>query len=141
MSEELIFNNKEAINLIIIFYTDPLGILEDEVDQYPEVKRFIELGLVEKDQEHSEYYIASKAGLELLHHYIQNISISFIKYMESKGYKAPCDDIEKWFKNEFDLETIEDAKDIAKYVCNNLHNYGYYYSKNSSHSISLIKDF
>ena len=31
MSEELIFNNKEAINLIIIFYTDPLGILEDEI--------------------------------------------------------------------------------------------------------------
>ena len=141
MSEELIFNNKEAINLIIIFYTDPLGISEDEVDKYPEVKRFIEMGLVEKDQEHAEYYIASKAGLELLHHYIQNISNSFIKYMESKGYKAPCDDIEKWFKNEFDLETIEDAKDIVQYICDNLHNYGYYYNKNSSHSISLIKEF
>ena len=50
MQDLSLFTYKEAINMISGFYTFTLGFWEFDLEQYPEVKRFIEKGYAEKDK-------------------------------------------------------------------------------------------
>lgn len=126
MQDLSLFTYKEAINMISGFYTFTLGFGEFDLEQYPEVKRFIEKGYAEKDEEYDDLYVLNNAGEKVLHGFIKDISERFIKYMKGKGKKVAREDIFKWFQDEFELDTIEDGEDIAQYICGeNLRHYGY----------------
>lgn len=125
MQDLSLFTYKEAINMILGFYTFTKGFWESDLDDYPEVKRFIEYGYAQKDEKYNELFVKSEAGTDLLHEYIKSISESFIKYMKEKGSESPCDDVNKWFKEKFNIETDFDSEEIALYIAGNLRHYGY----------------
>lgn len=125
MQDLSLFTYKEAINMISGFYTFTLGFWEFDLEQYPEVKRFIEKGYAEKDKNYEELYVLNDDGEKVLHEFIEDISKRFIEYMKGKNGKVAREDIFKWFQDEFELDTIEDGEDIAQYICGNLRHYGY----------------
>ena len=132
------FSYKEAIVLIIGFYTDPVGFRKDELDKIPEVKRFVEMQMTKSDDVYTDKIVLSPRGRQYLHTYIEAISEKFISYMKEKNYESSCGEINRWFMDEFELDTLEDGKEIAEYICKNLYHYGYRASRGYS---SRKKDF
>lgn len=125
MDKLSIFSYREASDLILEFYTYVGGVWEDELDQLPEVKKLVELGYTEKSEEYEQLIVLSQEGANFLHLYIKSISEKFINHMKNKGLEMSVDDTARWFKDEFELLSIEDGEDIAYYICRNLYHYGY----------------
>ena len=69
-----LFTYKEAVELILGFYTFTLGYWEDELEEIPEAKRFVEMKFTKKDEENEDLHVLSKAGEKFLHEYIKSIS-------------------------------------------------------------------
>ncbi len=132
------FSYKEAIELIIGFYTDPVGFGKDDLDKILEVKRFVEMQMTQSDDVYTDKIVLSSRGGQYLHTYIEDISKKFIDYMKEKNYESSYSEINRWFMDEFELDTLEDGKKIAKYICRNLDHYGYQASRGYS---SRKKDF
>jgi hypothetical protein len=107
------------------FYTFTLGFWEDELDDIPEAKRFIEMQMTVVDDQYEDLHILSPEGKLYLHEYIKDISEKFIDYMKHNGYECSHNDVYGWFVKTFGLDTEEDGKDIAEYICMNLYHYGY----------------
>lgn len=132
------FSYKEAIELIIGFYTGTVGYWKDELDKIPEVKRFVEMQMTQSDDVYTDRIVLSSRGRQYLHTYIEDISEKFIGYMKEKNYESSCSEINRWFMDEFKLDTLDDGEEIAKYICENLYHYGYRASRGYS---SQKKDF
>ena len=141
--EELLFTYKEAVELILGFYTYTSGYWEDELEEVPEAKRFVEMGFAKKDEEHNDLYVLGENGEQILHEYIKNISERFITYMKTKGLESSFKDVARWFKDELGLDTDEDGENISCYICDNLRHYGYragkYYSSRKGEFYRLEK--
>lgn len=114
----------DITDLILDFYKDPCGYLEDEVENYPEVEEFVIEGYAVLK---GERYKLSETGEQFLHKYIKDISEKFIQYIREQNYRLSFPEIASWFYEEYNLESIEDGEDIADYICKNLDHYGYAY--------------
>lgn len=125
MQDLSLFTYKEAINMILGFQTFSHGFWESNLNDYPEVKHFIEMGYAERDQEHNELYLVTTKGKELIHEYIKSISEMFIQYMDKNGLEALSTDVHRWFKENFKLEEDEIVDEIVEYICSILWHYGY----------------
>ena len=55
-----LFTYKEAVELILGFYTFTLGYWKDELEQIPEAKRFVEMGYTKKDEEYDDCMYCQK---------------------------------------------------------------------------------
>lgn len=80
-----LFTDKEAVELILGFYTFTLGFWVDELDRIPEAKKFVDLGLTCPDEDYPELKKPNEQGYELLHEYIkkcQMILLRTLKQME-----------------------------------------------------------
>lgn len=126
------FSYKEAIELIIGFYTGAACFWKDDLDEIPEVKRFVEMQMTQSDDVHTDQIVLSSRGNQYLHTYIEDISEKFISYMKEKNYESSYIEINRWFKDKFELDTLEDGEEIAKYICENLCYYGYRVSRGYS---------
>ena len=120
-----LFTSKEATELILRFYTFTLGVWDDELDQLPEAKRFVEMGLTQPNEEYSGLNQPNDKGYELLHEYIKKFSNEFINCIKKNSLEKNYDNVVKWFWDNLDLETEEDAEEISEYICGNLYHYGY----------------
>ena len=132
MQDLSLFTYKETINMILGFQIFSHGFWESDLNDYPEVKRFIEMGCAERDQEHNEIYVVTTKGKELIHEYIKSISEMFIKYMDKNGLEALSADVHRWFKKNFKLEEDEIVDEIVDYICSILWHYGYRVDKGFS---------
>ena len=110
-----VFSSSEAVELILGCYTFTLGFWEDELDKIPEGRKFVELDLQEPNE----------MGQESLHEYIKLFSNDFIDFINKTSLEQKHEDVAKWFMNNLNLETMEDAKEISEYICGNLYHYGY----------------
>lgn len=132
MQDLSLFTYKEAVNMILRFQTFLHGFWDYEVKDFPEFKRFIEMGYAERDKKHSDIYVATVKGKELIHEYIKNISESFINYMGKNDMEALSADVHRWFKESFKLEKDEMVNEIVDYICSILWHYGYKVDKGFS---------
>ena len=124
-----LFTDREAVELILEFYTCTLGGWNDELDKAPEAKRFVDMGYTCFDDEYPDLHRANKRGDELLHEYIKKISDNFIENIKMNGLEQKRDNVNKWFYDNLNLETMEDAEEISEYICRNLYHYGYKLNK------------
>lgn len=120
-----VFSSSEAVELILGCYTFTLGFWEDELDRIPEARKFVELGLTQPNEEYPDLQEPNEMGQELLHEYIKLFSNDFIDFINKTSLEQKHDDVAKWFMNNLNLETMEDAKEISEYICGNLYHYGY----------------
>lgn len=125
MTNQSSFSFKEAIHLILGFYTGSHGFWEEDLTEFPEAKLFINKGFCRKDEKYNDFYVLSNKGEEKLTEYILGISERFIEYMKTNNFKQSWADIENWFKDTFELDNIDDGANISRYICANLHRYGY----------------
>lgn len=133
------FTIQEAINLITHFYTPLPGYWKEDYKNYPEACRFIEAGFASFEDEREDKYILNQEGREILHPYIEQISLNLIEYSKRNGFRYDNGEIEileaetiSWFMKEYEIGE-EVALEIYKYICDNLETYQYtatwFYSK------------
>lgn len=120
-----LFTLCEAVELILGFYMCSSGFWQDELDDTPEARRFVEMGLTQADEEYFDLQVLNEQGKAVLQEYIKFISESFIKYMKRNGLEATHQATAKWFHQELNLQSEDDAEEIAEYICGNLYHYGY----------------
>lgn len=125
-----LFSYREAIDMILIFYSVMEGYFDEDLDDNPQVKMIINMGYTDKTED--EMYVLSETGKDFFHEYIKDISEKFIEFMNKTGNEAKYGDAYEWYKQEFELESIDDAEDICEYITKNLYHYGYTISKGYS---------
>lgn len=118
------FTKQEAINLIINFYIAPVGYWKDEIDEYPEVRRFVDADFASLDEEYGDKYVINDFGRAALHPYIQDISLDYLNFMKDKQYDCPVDEAIHWFIKKYDLHD-ETARELCEYIFFNLKSCGY----------------
>ena len=97
---------KEVMDLILNFYIDPCGYLENEVDSHPEIIEFIAEGYAVLKEER---YKLSEAGEDFLHKYIKTISEKFIQYIRERDTDEGSDKNE-----EIEQENSEESDIVDK---------------------------
>lgn len=115
--------HRDAIDMIMIFYSFMEGYFEEELNNSPQVKKIVDLGYVYKTDQ--GLYVLSEAGRDFFHEYIKDISDKYITFMKERGSEVKVSDVHEWYKKEFDLVSIKDAEDICEYIRKNLCHYGY----------------
>lgn len=120
-----LFSMSEAINIIIHFFFYGEGFWLDEIEEYPEIKRFIEAGYTYADEQYEDLIKITDEGKTVMKSYIKDISEQYIKFMLTKGKECSLDNIITWFRDKYVLTDKDVAEEISDYINTNLHNYGY----------------
>ena len=94
---------RKIIGLILDFYKDPCGYLEDEVENYPEVEELVIEGYAVLE---GERYKLSETGRQFLHKYIKDISEKFIQYIREQNYRLSFPEIASWFYEEYKFHVV-----------------------------------
>ena len=123
------FSIQERIELIINLYTPPNGYLAENIDEFPEGKRFAKAGYMYLDTECNIYY-ANSQGHDFLHDTIKQISEDMISFVKKKGWTISRETVFQWFKDTYKLLDDFTRDCIVRYIFDNLATYGYkiYYS-------------
>lgn len=119
------YSGQEIVNLILNFYTYTQGYWEEEEKLYTEIQKFVNEGYTCRDDNYPELIIPTKEGYEYLHSKIEDISQKYICFMKNNNMECSKNKVEDWFVEEFDLEDLETAEEIARYITYNLYHYGY----------------
>jgi hypothetical protein len=69
-SEVTTMTKQQVIELITLFYCDPAGVYEEELDEFPVAKEFVDNGFAEPDEEEDDFYVITVAGDEALYPHI-----------------------------------------------------------------------
>lgn len=117
-------NINEAIQLILDFYQFPHGFWKDVPIEDPLVNQFIEEGYVTLDIERQEKYELNDKGKDILHPYIEDISINFISYVKGNRFCSFNTEAIEWFANTYSLDN-DTADSLYDYITFNLVKYGY----------------
>ena len=120
----IVFNESEAICLILEFYTYTRGYWKFNVSEYPEAVKFINAGYAELDDS-SEKYVLNTDGASLLHSFIEKITIEFINYLKKNGNDSTFGEIEEWYQNRYQFSDVGIASGIREYIAINAINYGF----------------
>ena len=123
MVDLALLSYRDAIDMIMIFYSFMEGYFEEELNNSPQVKKIVDLGYVYKTDQ--GLYVLSEAGRDFFHEYIKDISDKYITFMKERGSEVKVSDVHEWYKKEFDLVSIKDAEDICEYIRKNLCHYSY----------------
>lgn len=113
---------QEKIELILNYYTS-YGYIKETIEDFPEAIKFITLGGTCLDDKNGIYKI-TETGRIILHECIKQISKDFIAFFKDNGNVLSEKDMNAWFIKSFSLDE-DTGKEIAKYISNNLSNYGY----------------
>lgn len=119
---------KEIIELILAFYGSGLshGYWKFEVEKEPEAQKFISAGYTCPSEENLDLYVLNSDGEKILHEYIEKISYEFISFMRMRMNRTCLvEDAVRWFNENYDLNDAKLSEEICRYICTNLHNYGY----------------
>lgn len=116
------FTIQEKIELIVGFY-DSYGYIAENIDDFPIVKRFIEAGYAELNE--NNVYVKNKQGSELLHDTIEAISMDLINNMKKSGWTIPLNKMLTWFIEYYCLSDKDIGELLMNYIHKNLQTYGY----------------
>lgn len=119
MSKE--FSAHEIINFILLFYSGFGGCFSSEVDQVLGLKKFIQNGYAEKEENDPDFYILSKDGEHFLHECIEKITKEFARFIDGKKVKTNV--AFQWFEKQYQLGEFDTSKEICDYIIDNSHNY------------------
>ena len=116
---------QQIIEMITLFYVAPAGCYEDEADEYPGAKEFIEAGYAEPDEEEPEFLVISEAGDEFLYPHIRQIAEDLVTFMYDAGGESTDEEIQKWINEKYELVGDETAQLLAFFMCEKLNHFGW----------------
>lgn len=118
------FSIIEKVELILNLYTSPKGYLAESIDDFPEMKKFINAGYADLNKDNNIYY-ANQQGLDFLHLTIKKISEDLIAFMKRNNWNVLQNDLIAWFKNSYELDDDFLERELARYIIDNLPHYNY----------------
>lgn len=116
---------QQVIDLITLFYCDPSGVYDDELDEYPIAKEFIDNGYAEPDEEDPEFFVITDAGDEALYPHIRDIAEGLVTFMYDQGGECTDEEIQKWCKETYELQDEETVELLAYFMCEKLYHFGW----------------
>ena len=130
----------EAIRLILDFYYISQRYWKELPIEDPLVCNFIKEGYAVLGEEQPQKYVLSKKGGDLLHTYIQKVSIDFIEFI--KKNQLCCYDVNaiSWFADNYGIDA-EMAECLYDYISKNLTAYGYEHEEFHQSKIGYGRQF
>ena len=119
---DIMFNDEEAIDLILLFYTPFNGVLETDIEEYSGMRKLIENDAVDLND---GWYSLNNKGYSIMEAYIDKYSREIISIFKKHGFYMSEDMLYGWFSEEYHCLNDSDTKDIVNYLLINLHNRGY----------------
>ena len=120
---------QQAIELITLFYCAPAGVYDDELDEFPVAKEFIDNGFAAHDEEEQDFYVITDAGDEELYPHIRDIAEGLVTYMYDQGGECTDEEIRKWCTDAYELKDEETVELLAFFMCDKLGHFGWEASK------------
>ena len=116
---------QQVIELITLFYCTPAGVYEDELDEFPVAKEFIDKGFAVQDEEDDEFYVITDAGDEALYPHIREFAEDLVTFMYDQGGEATDEEIQAFFKEKYEMEDDEIVLLLSLFMCNKLYHFGW----------------
>ena len=118
-------NMKQIIEMITLFYVAPSGCYEEEMDDYPGAKEFVDAGYAEPDEEEDDFFVISEAGDEFLYPHIRQIAEDLVTFMYDAGGESTDEEIQKWCAEKYELENEETVQLLTFFMCDKLNHFGW----------------
>ena len=116
---------QQAIELITLFYCAPAGVYDDELDEFPIAKEFIDSGNAEPDEEDQDFYVITDAGDEALYPHIRDIAEDVVTFIYDNGSEATDEEIQAFCKEKYELKDDETAELLAFFMCEKMYHFGW----------------
>ena len=116
---------KQAIELITYFYCAPAGVYEEELEEFPITKEFVDAGFAAPDEEENDFYVITDAGDEALYPHIRDIAEDLVTFMYDQECEATDEEIQAFFKTKYELEDEELVILLAFFMCDKLYHFGW----------------
>lgn len=118
-------NIKQIIEMITLFYVAPSGCYEEEMDDYPGAKEFVDAGYAEPDEEEPDFFVISESGDEFLYPHIRQIAEDLVTFMYDAGGECTDEEIQAWCKEKYELDNEETVQLLAFFICDKLNHFGW----------------
>jgi hypothetical protein len=132
-------NKKQAIELITLFYVIPAGVYEDELEEFPVAKEFIDKGYAELEEPGSDFYVISDAGDEVLYPHIRDIAEDLVTFVYDQKCESTDEEILKWCSQKYEIEDDETTELLASFMCDKLNHFGWTIDKRYSSEKGWIR--
>ncbi len=114
---------KEAIQLIIDFFTPLHGFWKEIPIKDALITDFIACGYAELDEEKGKYEI-SESGVDFLFPYIEQIANDFILFISQREFCCFDEETIEWFSTNYGIDK-DDADTLYVYIVKILKKFGY----------------
>ncbi len=122
-------NKQQAIELITLFYCAPAGVYEDEFNEFPAAKEFVDNGFAEPEEAGSDFFVITDAGDEALYPHIRDIAEDVVTFMYDKGCEVTDEEIQAFCKEKYELKDDETVELLTFFMCEKLDHFGWTASK------------
>lgn len=116
---------QQAIELITFFYCAPAGVYEEELDEFPITKEFVDNGFAAPDEEEDDFYVITDAGDEALYPHIRDIAEDLVTFMYDQECEATDEEIQAFFKAKYELKDDELVNLLTFFMCDKLYHFGW----------------
>ena len=116
---------QQAIELVTLFYCAPAGVYEEELDEFPLAKEFVDSGFAEPDEEEDDFYVITDAGDEALYPHIRDMAEDLVTFMYDKGGEATDEEIQVFCKEKYELQDDDIVKLLTLFMCDKLYHFGW----------------
>jgi hypothetical protein len=116
---------QQVIELITLFYCDPAGVYEEELEEFPVAKEFVDNGFAAPDEEEDDFYVITDAGDEALYPHIRQFAEDLVTFMYDNEYECTDEEIQAFFKEKYEMADDETVTLLALFMCNKLYHFGW----------------
>ena len=116
---------QQVIELITLFYCAPAGVYDDELDEFPIAKEFVENGFAAPDEEEEDFYVITDAGDEVLYPHIRDFAEDLVTFMYDQGGEATDEEIKDFFKGKYEMKNDDTVVLLSLFMCDKLYHFGW----------------
>lgn len=116
---------QQVIELITLFYCAPAGVYDDELDEFPIAKEFVENGFAAPDEEEEDFYVITDAGDEVLYPHIRDFAEDLVTFMYDQGGEATDEEIRDFFKGKYEMKNDDTVVLLSLFMCDKLYHFGW----------------
>lgn len=116
---------QQVIELITLFYCAPAGVYEDELNEFPIAKEFIDNGFAAPDEEEDDFYVITDVGDEALYPHIRDFAEDLVTFMYDQGGEATDEEIQGFFKEKYEMQDDDIVVLLSLFMCDKLYHFGW----------------
>lgn len=119
------FSMDEKIKLILYYYYYNRVNRPDNIEKFPEIRKFIDMGYYNLDERTKSIYKINEKGKAVLEEFLREAAKIFIEYMEEHEGNRGKAEILDWLRDEYNVIDEEICEIFCLFICLHIKNCGY----------------